>query len=93
MQKYKIRKLMYQDNYGRDIKLDVQGIELRDNTKNFAGYWDFDLGKIGGITLNKGDKCTFFFVTDNSDHLIGEGNVKCDGNGGFNLSGKIIKLR
>ncbi|MBG9444639.1 hypothetical protein [Cytobacillus firmus] len=93
MKKYKIRKLKYNDNYGKDIKLHVQELELRDNTEEFAGYWDIRLGKIKGFTLKEGDNCNFIFEADNDVQLIGEGKVQYDGSEGYNLIGKNIDLK
>jgi hypothetical protein len=92
MKKYNIGRLGYQDNYGRNIKVNIRGIELRDNTEEFAGYWEICLGDITEFTLNEGDSRSFIFETVENVQLIGEGSVQCDGKGGFNLNGKVLYI-
>ncbi|SFQ53490.1 hypothetical protein SAMN05421670_2568 [Psychrobacillus psychrotolerans] len=92
MKKYNISMIVYQDYYGKDIKLKVQEIELRDNTEDSSGYCDICLEEIKEFTLVEGDSRTFFFETDRGVHLSGEGKVQYDGKNGYCIVLKMIKL-
>lgn len=67
-------------------------MKLLDNTEEYEGYWEVNLGKIKDFALNQGDRTTFIFETDKCIRLIGEGKLQCNRNGDYILIGEKIRL-